>query len=335
MNANLQKRIADLIRRTRQENWDDVSFSLKKAHICAEFSALVYEDVREYELKRQSRLHLFASDEYRKIVSSGSATNLANELSGGDFEARFFVVRGRNAVTLGTVIGDVVILAIRGTVFLRLWDWRANVDARRYPCLTSRYDYDDLGRVFLHGELSFRNGDFGDMFVHRGFFESIVPQFDSIVDAIAERLPAKSPVKIVWTGHSLGGGMAAIANALMYPHFRYRQHLSDHNFDWRPAGSYTFGMPRYGGLGVVCCRPGPYHIYNSHDVVPTVPTRSMGFADAAREYEVADAGSISLTERTDTSGVLGHMLRLHLGIKAHSIDAYARALAASVKLPRP
>ena len=94
-------------------------------------------------------------------------------------------------------------------------------------------------------------------------------------------------------------------------------------------------MPRCGGLGVVFCRPGPYHIYNPHDVVPIVPTRSMGFADSTREYAVADSGSILLRERTDTFGVHGHMLRVCSGIKAHSIDGYAKALAASVNLPRP
>lgn len=83
------------------------------------------------------------------------------------------------------------------------------------------------------------------------------------------------------------------------------------------------------------CRPGPYHIYNPHDVVPIVPTRSMGFADSTREYAVADSGSILLRERTDTFGVHGHMLRVCSGIKAHSIDGYAKALAASVNLPRP
>ena len=99
--------------------------------------------------------------------------------------------------------------------------------------------------------------------------------------------------------------------------------------------AYTFGMPRYCGLGSVCIFPGPHHIYRKEDIVPTVPLRSMGFSDSSKEYEITDAGLIALTERTDTFGLAGHVPKLLSSIKAHSIEGYAGLLAKATGIARP
>lgn len=323
MDSVLRSRINTILSLARQQDWRDKSFSLNKAHVCAELSAIVYEDVQEYELKKASRIHLFASDTYRKIIKSGKPNNVLDSLSEGNFEARFFVVRGRYAVTLGTMFDDVLILAVRGTVFRELWDWKANVDAKKY------YVSQNISRH----PLEYESASLEDLFFHRGFFESIVPQFESISDEIKKRMPNHDGPTIVWTGHSLGGAMAAIGNAVSEA--RITRRCLRESLPGTIAGAYTFGMPRYCGLGAVCCFAGPHHIYQARDIVPTVPLRSMGFADCSREYEITNSGMVALSERTDTFDLAGHLPKLLSSFKAHSIEGYANALSKAAGLPRP
>lgn len=315
MEQILRDRINTILVRAFKEDWSDYTFSKMKAHICAELSAVVYWDVQEHEIKKASRIHLFASDTYRKIINSGKMYDALKFLTEGNFEAKFFVIRGRYAVILGTILNDVVILAVRGTVFRRLWDWKANVDAAKYN--VNEFPY----------YLSFEN-----QYFHRGFFESIIPHFRSIADEIRKHIKNSEPI-IVWTGHSLGGAMAAIGNAISSTRNIYMSPWKD--FSYINGGAYTFGMPRYGGLGAICGFDGPYHIYKKRDLVPTVPLRSMGFSDCAREYLLDESGLVAPTERTDTFGLAGHVPKLISSIKAHSIEGYADSLSKTVHLPRP
>lgn len=91
MDSALRNRLKTILDRAFKEDWSDTSFSLMKAHVCAELSAVVYEDVQEYELKKASRIHLFASDEYRRIINSGKPNYILDSLTDGDFDAQFFV----------------------------------------------------------------------------------------------------------------------------------------------------------------------------------------------------------------------------------------------------
>jgi predicted lipase len=320
MDSTLRNRLNEIISRAYQEDWSDRSFSLKKAHVCAELASIVYEDVQEYELKKASRIHLFASDTYRKIIKSGKANSILSSLGEGNFEAQFFVIRGRYALILGTHFRDTVILTVRGTVFRRLWDWEANVDAAKYHV---------RGNTYFH-PFEFDLMGFDDQFFHRGFFESIVPQFASIADEIKKHT---AEPQIVWAGHSLGGAMAAIGKASY--HSRIARLCFTEEMPGNVVGAYTFGMPRYCGLGGVCCFAGPHHIYKKRDLVPTIPLRKMGFVDCCREYEITDTGTVALAERTDTFGLAGHIPKVLSSIKAHSIEGYADSLAKALGVLRP
>lgn len=320
MDAELQSRLNGILSLADQEDWNDQSFSLKKAQVCAELSSIVYEDVQEYELKKASRIHLFASETYRGLIANRTVNSILDGLDEAKLDARFFVVRGRYALVLGTILKDVVILAIRGTVFRQLWDWKANIDAEKY---------------YVHGSplfhlLSYGYVGFDDQFFHRGFFESIIPQFESISDQIKQRQNSGNDLKVVWTGHSLGGAMAAIGYAIHGSKIWQAEEIPGH-----AICAYTFGMPRYCGLGSICNFPGPHHIYRKNDLVPTVPLRKMGFSDSSKEYEITDTGSIALTERTDTFGLAGHAPKLLSSIKAHSIEGYAKLLALATGIERP
>jgi len=50
MDETLRHRIDSLLALATNQDWSDHSFNVKKAYICAELSAIVYEDVQEYAL---------------------------------------------------------------------------------------------------------------------------------------------------------------------------------------------------------------------------------------------------------------------------------------------
>src|SRR5690348_7299948 len=126
MDTAIKSRLDWILTLANQQNWDDERFSPHKSLVCAELCALVYNELREYEIKRASRIHLFASEVFRRQVESGRPRLVLSDLAaGGQFEARTFLVTSRYAVTLGIRLPNVTFLAIRGTVLLRLWDWRA------------------------------------------------------------------------------------------------------------------------------------------------------------------------------------------------------------------
>lgn len=319
MDVKLISRLNGILNLANRQDWEDKSFSLNKAMVCVELSSIVYEDVQEYELKKASRIHLFASDTYRGLIANGTTNSILDDLSEANLDAKFFAVRGRYALVLGTIFNDVVILAIRGTVFRRLWDWKANIDAEKYNVRGCP----DFHPFHYDGHV-----EFDDQFFHRGFFESIIPQFASISDHINRLNSSGKNLKIVWTGHSLGGAMAAVGYAIHTAH-----HTED--IPGRAVCAYTFGMPRYCGLGSVCTFSSPHHIYRKEDLVPTVPLRKMGFSDSSKEYELTNSGSITLTERTDTFGLAGHVPKLLTSIKAHSIEGYADLLSKASGIIRP
>ena len=328
MVRRLAERIRSILNLARPQDWRDTSFSLEKAQVCAELCAIVYEEIREYEIKKASRIHLFASREFRELLKAGKPNHILPSLAeGGQDGDQFFLVPGRYAVILGVKMQNVIFLAIRGTVLLKLWDWKANIDARRL-------DIHADGK-FLHKHNPGALIQEEEMYFHRGFFEGIAPQFPSIIDQIGKLKPS-ADVSIVWTGHSLGGAMAAIGNAITDLDYEYSGLRSrEGRHQNKNVAAYTFGMPRYGSLGAVCYFSNPYHIYDERDLVPTLPLRSMGFVDSAREYVRLRSGMIESAERTDTLGALGHLLRVRSSLKAHFIEGYADSIASALGGSRP
>jgi predicted lipase len=308
MEKDTELRLRAILTAARAQPWDNPSFDLARAQVCAELSALVYKEVKEYELKRASRIHLFASDAFRRQIEAKQPSAPLSTLVSEQFDARTFLVSSRYAITFGVILPKVVLIAIRGTVFLRLWDWRANVDCRR---LQVRPDWNRS----LNGALD------AQIFFHQGFFEAIVPQLETIAHHLHDVDEVTQP--LVWTGHSLGGAMAAVGH-----------YLTQQKSDVDSQSAYTFGMPRFGSIGAVCAATNVHHIYKERDVVPTLPTRRMGFADAVQEYAVGKDGKIELTERTDTFGPLSHIPRIFSSIAAHSIEGYAESVAVALKSPR-
>jgi triacylglycerol lipase len=153
--------------------------------------------------------------------------------------------------------------------------------------------------------------------------------------------------KVIVTGHSLGGAIAALIAA---------------RIDAEHAGSvdavYTYGMPRPGGQGLVDSYNGAglgmrtYRMVHGDDIVPTVAPSSFGFlhlgfppfsrdvAQSVREHlngEFGQAERLRLTAmlaiganpsglRTDPAGILIEMLPPRL--RDHMPDRYIAACTA-------
>jgi predicted lipase len=160
--------------------------------------------------------------------------------------------------------------------------------------------------------------------LHRGFFDAVASCFDEVVLRVSERLQPDTPVYV--TGHSLGGAMAALMNAMMLEgmHWRSSMRFASNSYrDLFPRACYSFGMPRYGNRYAVAFLAVPYHVFNERDLIPTVPPRFLGFADSPDEFCLTGDGRLL---RPFEKG--GGLVRLRnwklraLGLAEHRMERY-------------
>jgi hypothetical protein len=146
----------------------------------------------------------------------------------------------------------------------------------------------------------------GSFFVHGGFYRNVRATRYEVVHALARALQGKSvlrhtqqdtPVEypleaLYFTGHSLGGAMAALLGVMLATDPDYAA------LEKRLKGVYTYGQPMIGdaALASACdqhpstgARPLRY-VY-AHDVVPSLPPRAAGdFAHFGPERHFDPAG---------------------------------------------
>ncbi|ORX68301.1 alpha/beta-hydrolase, partial [Linderina pennispora] len=114
--------------------------------------------------------------------------------------------------------------------------------------------------------------------VHNGFLFGYTAAADGIKKTLKE-LTAKYPdYKIVVTGHSLGGAIAAVATAdllISFPEWKSKMEL------------YTYGEPRVGNPAFAHWLSSQnipiFRVVNRGDMVPQVPTRWMNFEHHTQE----------------------------------------------------
>jgi len=298
-------------------DWKDPAFSQEKAFITGVIAKIAYLLIPDYELPSYGGAKVipcFTWDEIRR----GGRRDLAflrKFISRAEFDgANAFILPVPHAVVVGISCPDVVFIALRGTRPLYLSDWRTDVAAgpRRITASNSAGTHPYA--------------------VHAGFFDAVHEFLTPLADWLEAYLHTQSHLPPVYVaGHSLGGAMAAVLQALdgaavseaagapLAP----RRRLGIH-------ATYTFGMPRYGDAGMVTRLAAPFHVYRPEDAVPTVPPAGMGFADAADEYCLS-GGTLTRHRTRPVPGVREAALRI--AIWNHFMEKYVVRLGAINGIP--
>ncbi|KAH8705366.1 ferulic acid esterase A faeA [Talaromyces proteolyticus] len=114
--------------------------------------------------------------------------------------------------------------------------------------------------------------------VHKGFQSSFEVLSDSVTSAIKSQLGQHSGYTFTVTGHSLGGGIAAIATSSFIA-----QGL-------KVANTFTFGEPRNGDQNWIKYISGQipdanyYRVTHASDGVPQIPPQDLGYYQHGIEY---------------------------------------------------
>ncbi|HDR8995756.1 TPA: lipase family protein [Burkholderia vietnamiensis] len=273
------------------DDWEFNGFSWEKAYVSSVFSALAYEEVPLFELKKSKRAKVIPSDRYQAHVSQWETKQRRATIQ--ELQADVpteVVIRNRVVVTISN-LRRVIFVSFRGTT-LSFSDFKADLDARKVKYA--------LGPTVAK--------------VHRGFLDAVLDCADEITEKIAAFIEPEVPVYV--TGHSLGGAMAAIFYARLaeYDLFRRRYWIMRRTTIPPATSCYTFGMPRYGDMVAKVAFPQPYHIFNELDAVPTLPPTILGYVDSADErclnaipdlIQVPKKGNFGLRSKKGLPTVLG------------------------------
>jgi hypothetical protein len=253
-----------------QVNWRAPDFTKEKAFISGVFAKIAYLCIPTYELQAHAGEKVIPCFTWDELCKQQLQFDLRRFIVRADFDAEnAFILPSAHAVAVGIPHPDVVFIALRGTRPLYLSDWRADVAAGPRQIAVNGG---------AGGPHAYR--------VHAGFFDAVDEFMQPLASWVASYVGRQSPPPPVYVvGHSLGGAMTAVLRALdgaavsvaYGAPFAQRPRIGIHS-------AYTFGMPRYGDSEMVTRLPTPFHIYSLLDLVPSVPPRALGFADAADEY---------------------------------------------------
>lgn len=290
------------------DDWEDPSFCWKKAFISAAFSQAAYHHIPEFELENINRANLIPCSTYRQALQTGRFQDI--QILEKESELPMLIHSSSLFVSVVFKVDQVVFVSLRGTQ--QLYDWFVNIQ---------------VGKM--------KNPNFppsrGEQRFHSGFYKAIGREMGKLSDAIVEKFG--NTIFVCATGHSLGGALAAILNATKNSwvdsrpfHYRFEE---ENVFKPKIICCYTFGMPRYGNFNTIVGLPGPYHVYNKNDIVPTVPPRMLGYEDCLNEYCISGNGKIEDTNRKGNSfGQFIFKLLTKKGILEHDIELYVNRIQA-------
>jgi hypothetical protein len=298
---NYDDYIRKLIVDIKNTNWDDEWFDPIKAHICCRLSQLSYLAIPRYEFEKRGRFKVIPSDEYQSIMRNEITGAILTEdkLSGlisqtidnGEIPSTF-VIPGAQLVHVGVRVNNIIFVAVRGTAKLyessRLYDIGLDFNIRKV-------------RIF------------DSLYLHKGFYSAAMENLQVLYKRLYELAGGRSDVKVIFTGHSLGGAIAAIltnhfhqllpnADRTYYP-FRDRKWLGENTKIFRDNlslhSSYTFGTPRIMNLAGASYLMSPYTICHSKDIIANIPPKFLNYADFTfhLEMELDDYSVRDLTKK--------------------------------------
>ncbi|KAL2866087.1 lipase family protein [Aspergillus lucknowensis] len=141
----------------------------------------------------------------------------------------------------------------------------------------------DTDLQFLLTDLAVEGADCSGCQVHQGFQTAYNALADDVTSEIESALSANPDQTLTITGHSLGGGIAAIATAAL-------------SGQGHKVTTYTFGEPLNGNKAFVEYIEGAvpdenyYRVTHANDGVPQIPPTMLGYQHHGSEYWQKEAG---------------------------------------------
>lgn len=229
-------------------DWKDQNFDPVKAYCLALFSEVPYYKITEAEHERPHRAKVVPSVAHQNVVTS-RYVDFERLMQSAEFE-RFHIITTRNFVAVAIQLNDLIVVTVRGTQFL--YDWFINLNCKKIKYLESKF--------------------------HLGFCREAQILKYHLKNIFGQDL---SDRRIILTGHSLGGAIAAIVAGTESISYYYDPFLSRDN---KRFCCYTFAMPRYAPLETLLKSHNPYNTINHFDIVPRVPPTILGFHNSLLEF---------------------------------------------------
>ncbi|WP_338658675.1 lipase family protein [Yersinia intermedia] len=291
--------ISKLIVDIKNTNWDNEWFDPTKAHICCRLSQISYLAIPRYEFEKRGRFKVIPSDEYQSIMRNGITGAILTEekLSGlipqaidnGEAPSTF-VISGEQVVHVGVRVNNIIFVAVRGTAKL----YESSI-------------FYDIGLDFNIRKVRI----FDSILLHKGFYSAAMENLQDLYKKLHELADDRSDVKVIFTGHSLGGAIAAIltnhfhkllpnTDRAYYP-FSHRRWPGNNMRQFRDNlslhSSYTFGTPRVMNLAGASYLMSPYTICHVNDAIANIPPKFLNYADFTFRLEM-DLDNYSIRDST-------------------------------------
>ena len=235
-----------------------------------------------------------------QALASGSASRAGARRGYEDLVAHVTVDDTTGALACVGTHGDVVVAAFCGS--MSPLDWAID-------CVVQKWTSPE------------RVSESSAATCHLGFLAQYLGVCDGVRRAVAEELSkAKSPKTLLVTGHSLGGGIAAMAACELA---RLPEARDAH------VSLITFGSPRAGNLRFARCvaeavQGRAYRVQNDFDIITTVPPMCFNYAHVPGRLLRLGLSGGSTWERGhehewlgDTARRLVGALKLRLGVYEH------------------
>lgn len=258
--------------------------SVALAHLLSVVSAWAYAD--EVELIR--RLESLVPGEKFEVMPFGTSNNALF------IHAMGYLIRIRKGRKIDR---DTGIVCFQGTDWKNTTSWLVDANVRTTQVL-------DMGSV------------------HGGFARNVAAIYKDMEDELQKIVPSAAGVEegklqdLYFTGHSLGGGMAALAAARLW---------NSPDLEWRKRirsvlrGLHTFGQPKVGDptfarscdeseLSTITYR----YVYKN-DIVPRFPPRSTGkFEHFGKGFVCGERGWVRASQplRQLYTGILSNLIGL-------------------------
>lgn len=265
-------------------NWGANAREPAKAFALSCFAQLSYMRLSRYDVEASDRYDFIPSQHLDDLIRTRQSVALEQVFAEADLP--LLVVERPFFTYLATYRSNFAIVAVRGTA--KASEWLTNLNAQKI------------------------GGDEAEPDHHPGFLREA---WDGMIELRAKLGPALDQTHLYFTGHSLGGAIAALLAPRM-----------------NGQTAYVFGSPRFGNARAVAAAE-PYAYVRPDDLVPHLPPSALGYADAASSLEVVgDGPPVQAAGWPTLQSWLTPGRRFAV---QHAVEGYCRHLARAAGVPSP